>query len=129
MSNRSSVDRTLPSAYAFEVTISAPQTLAGIDNQGADAVTHFILVKTGAASAVATLFDSDDNSTFAAVADASFVVPQSSADLDLSVAGVKQLAYVGPKRYSAVRITGGNPVVSTFGIRELPARGYKATQL
>lgn len=126
MPNRSLVDTTLPSAYAFEATISAPATLAGVDNQGADAVTHFILVKTGAASAVATLFDSDDNTTFVAVADASYVVAQSTTDLDLSVAGVKQLAYVGPKRYSAVRITGGNPVASSFANRLLPSRSAKA---
>ena len=123
------VDQTLVSSYTAEATLAAPVTLAGAGNSGADAITHFLLVKTGAVGAVATLFDSDDGSTYAAVADASYIVPASATDLDLSSAGVKQIAYVGPKPFSAVRVTGGNPVLSTFALRRLPSRTLKVTSL
>lgn len=129
MPNRSLVDQTLPSSYTAEATLSAPVTLAGASNAGADAIIHFVCVKTGAAGAVATLFDSDDGVTYAAVADPSFIVPQNSSDLDLSTAGVKTIGYVGPKPFSAVRVTGGNPVLSTFAVRQLLSRTVKATVL
>jgi len=128
MPNRSVVDIMAMSAYVAEATIANPTTLTGVDNQGADAVTHLVCVKTGAASAVATLYDSDDNSTFAA-ADAAYIKTQAASDLDLSTSGVKMIAYVGPKRYSAVRVSGGTPVASTFAVRSLLSRTVVSTTL
>lgn len=113
---RSRIDQNLPSAYTAEAAVANPSTSPGVDNRDGDAVTHFLLVKTGAAGAVATIWDSDDNATFAPVADPSFIQARLTTDTDLSTAGVKMLAYVGPKRYSAVRFSGGTPTVSTFGL-------------
>lgn len=128
MPNRSVVDIMLMSAYVAEATIANPTTLTGVDNQGADAVTHIVAVKTGAASAVATLYDSDDNVTYTAV-DPLYIKTQATSDLDLSTAGVKLIGYVGPKRYSAVRVSGGTPVGSTFAIRSLLSRTVVAGTL
>lgn len=119
MPNRSSdIDREIPGAATISAA-TAPSTnlTPGADNQGADALIHYINVQAGVAASSATLFESDDNITFTACP-AGAVIPDTSdgtAVVSLLVTGqVRRLAYVGNKRYSVVRIVAGTATVTTF---------------
>jgi hypothetical protein len=122
MPNRSTLDSLLQSTYIPEAAVTNPQTVVpGFDNLGCDAVTYLIAVKTGAA-ALATIWESDDNITFTVPADPNVVIAPSGpgGTVSLAVANtILMLAYVGNKRYTAVRTSGGTPTISVIAIGEL----------
>lgn len=123
MPERSLLDRMLQSAYNPETVQTNPQTFTpGFDNLGCDAVTYIIGVKTGAASSVATIWESDDNVTFTVPADPLQVIAPSGPGGTVSLATtgtVQLLSYVGSKRYTALRISGGTPSISAIAIGDL----------